>query len=375
MKIVTAIVPLALAALLTVTASSAAPPKKRTAKPPVKAAVPKLPPMPKPVHPGPHWAAAFSPDGTRLAVGAYQRIVLFDAATGAKQTELPVPGDAVRGLAFSKDGRYLAAGSGIPASGGTVVVFDVAAGKVVRTITGHFDTVETVAFAGNLLLSASNDEKVRVTDIGTGASVGVLAEHVGRCLAVAAPTQTSETDGGEIFVTGGTDNAVKVWDAKTRRVVVNFDQCASPVWSLAFLPRPGQFVAGAEDGRVRVFGVRADPDGRRGDGQRTGYLARTLQGHDGPVYAVAASADGKWIVSGAADRKVIVWNSGGGKAREMTEAKADIYSVSISPDSRLVAAAALDGKTRVYSLADGKLLLELPGGPPPKVSVPMAGKP
>lgn len=351
-------------------AATHAAPRKRAVQPAVKSVrrTPAKKPVrtapARPLRPGPNWSVAFSPDGARIAVGGYKRVTLYDAATGARIADWTGPGDAVRGLAFSRDGRYLAAGTGVPAQSGGVLVYDAATGKPARTLTNHLDTVEAVAFAGNRLLSAADDEKVCVTNITTGKRIGVLAEHVGRCLSVAVPVVTSEADGGDIFVTGGADSVIKVWDAQTRRVVVNFDQCASPVWSLAFLPRPGRFVAASGDGRLRVFGVRADPDGRAGDGQRTGFVARTIDAHAGTAYAVAASPDGKWIVSGGADKKAVIWREDGGKLREMAEAAGDIYAVAVSPDSRRVAAASLDGKTRVYNIEDGKLLLELPGGAP-----------
>ena len=351
-------------ALVAAGAAQAAPRKKRapSAAPAAKAARPA--PAPKPVHPGPAWSVAFSPDGKRIAVGGYKRVVLYAADTGEKLAQWPVVSDAVRSLTFSPDGRYLAAGTGVPAKSGGVVVYNAATGKPARIVTGHYDTVEAVAFSGTTVLSAGNDEKVRLTDLGSGKPLGVLSDHVGRCLAVAVPTKTSDADGGEIFVTGAADNTVKVWDAKTRRVVVNFDQCASPVWSLAFLPRAGQFVAAAADGKLRWFGVRADPDGKAGDGQREGYLSRTIDAHPGGVYAVAVAPDGKRLVSGGADKKLNVWNEGGGRHKQMADAAGDIYGVAVSPDSKLVAAASSDGKTRVYAMEDGKLLLQLPGGIP-----------
>lgn len=348
-------------------ASAAAPPKKKPAPAEKTAAIKAAPapsPVRKPVHPGPAWSVAFSPDGTRIAVGGYRKVTLYDAQTGAKQAEWVVSQDAVRTLAFSADGTRLAAGTGVPGVSGSAVVLDAASGKPVRTVSGHFDTVEAVAFAGNWLLSAGNDEKVRVTDLGSGKAVGVLGEHTGRCLSVAVPAKTTEADGGEIFATGGADNAVKIWDAKTRRVVVNFDQSQGPVWALAaFHNRPGRFVAGSGDGQVRFFGVRADRDGKAGE--RTGFVERAVNAHAGSVYAVAVAPSDAFLVSGGSDKKAVLWNAGGGKRREWTEAQGDVWGVAVSPDSKRVAAASLDGKTRVYEAESGKLIWELPLAPVP----------
>jgi WD40 repeat protein len=346
-------------------AAAAAPPKKGAPKrtvpakaAPVKAAVA---PPPKPVAPPPMWAVAFSPDGARLAVGTYRRVLVYDAATGAKVADYPVSRDAVRAVAFSPDGKLLAAGTGIPGDSGAAVVVEAATGKAVRTVQGHADTVEALAWADDAtLLAAADDEKVSVTDVGTGKAVGTLAEHVGRCLSVAVPTKISDAAGGAIFATGGADKMVKIWDAKARRVVVNFDQAQCPVWCLAPLTaRPGAFVGGGDDGKLRWFTVRTVGKGTDGIAERSGSVERTIEAHDGPVYSVAPAPNDRFFVSGGADRRVVQWNPGGGKRREWTDAARDVWGVAVSPDAKRIAAASLDGRTRVYDAENGALVFTL----------------
>lgn len=327
--------------------------------------LPALPPL-KAVSVPPMWAVAYSPDGTRLAVGTYRRVLVFDATTGAKTGDYLLSSDAIRSVAFSPDGKAIAVGTGVPARSGSIMLLDSASGKLLRTIQDHDDTIDALAWEGNnLLLTAANDESVGVNDTATGKTVATLTEHIGRCLSVAVPTKTDADNGGEIFATGGADKAVKIWDAKLRRVVVNFDQCPGAVWCLAAAPRAGTFVAGCEDGKLRIFQVRAD--GKRRDkapadepDPRTGYMAREQAASEGPLYAVACAPDSSRIVSGGADGKVIVWNGdAGGRQREMKEAKRDIWSVAVSPDSKRVAAASLDGHVRVYDLATGTLVFTI----------------
>jgi hypothetical protein len=181
------------------------------------------------------------------------------------------------------------------------------------------------------------------------------------------PKVLGDAQGGAIFATGGADKMLKVWDAGLRRVVVNFDQCGSPVWALSSTPYPGQFVAGAGDGSVRLFQVTTVTDQKSppppGEPQpRSGYQARDMRGHEGPVYAVAA--DARHLYSGGEDGKVIVWNYGGGKVKEFADARSDIWSVSVSPDGKFLAAASRDGKARVYHIDRGLLYWELPFAPP-----------
>jgi len=347
----------------------AAPPAKRPA-----ATAPKLEPAaaanapastvaPKPARPAPAWSVAFSPDGKSVAVGGYKRVTLYDATTGKRTAQWVVSPDAVRTLAYSPDGKMLAAGGGSPAQSGTATLVDAATGKPVRALKHHTDTVEALAFSGNFLLTAADDESVRIADVSTGKTVATLSEHVGRCLSVAVPAKTEEAAGGAIFATGGADNMVKVWDAGMRRVVVNFDQAQSPVWSLAALNSPGRFVAACGDGSVRLFSVRkANEAPSPGEPQpRNGSQDRVMgNAHPGGVYSIAVAPDDAFLVTGGADGSAALWDLNGGRKKSMADAKGAVWGVAVSPDGKKVAAASEDGTARVYDSESGKLLLELP---------------
>ncbi len=354
----------------------AAPPKKKsTVKPAAIATKPAVPiktsaaAAVKPQHPAPHWAVAFSPDASVLFVGTYQKVLRFDTKTGAKTADWKVSGDAIRALALSPDGTRLAVGTGLPAQSGSVIILDVQTGQIVKSMKAHADLVESVAWKSpGEVLSASDDEKVGLSDTATGQKEGSLTEHTGRALSVAVPVlppnakPDASAGGGDIFFTGGADKAVKVWDGQARRVVVNFDQSPGAVWALAAYPRPtGRVAAACDDGKVRVFVVRMDgakPASGNEPQARTGYLERTTNAHEGAVYCVAALGDGS-MLTGGADNKVILWAANGNKKKEWTEAQSDVWGVALSPDGALAAAASEDGMTRLYDTKTGNLLFTL----------------
>jgi len=84
-------------------------------------------------------------------------------------------------------------------------------------------------------------------------------------------------------------------------------------------------------------------------------------GHQGPVSALAVNSMRGLIASGGRDGIVRVWDlaSGAPMAPFMRHSDGPIYAVAVGADGRYIASAT-EGSARVWSAADGKLVLETP---------------
>ena len=131
----------------------------------------------------------FNPAANVLAVAAKEKdrpaLRLYDTASGRQISTIASIPHAIASLAFSRDGKSLAATFGdardgattaAPASGDTVVtIWDVAAGREAFTLT-HDSAVTGVAFApaGGLIATLGRDKNQYLWDARTGDKVATL---------------------------------------------------------------------------------------------------------------------------------------------------------------------------------------------------------
>jgi WD40 repeat protein len=156
-------------------------------------------------------AVAFARDGTLASAGSDNRVSLWarQGKDWQPRKTFPVPEGEVRSVAFSPNGETLAAGLRY----GTVRVWDVATGKVLKTFKEHVSDVWAVAFSpdGKLLASGDGDwdrpGEVHLHDTTSWARRHTLP-HTGEVLCVAFSPD------GLRLAAGSWDRTVRVWDMK-----------------------------------------------------------------------------------------------------------------------------------------------------------------
>ena len=140
-----------------------------------------------------------------------ETIRLWDAETGASKTTLTGHSDTVSSVAFSPNGATLASGSW----DGTIRLWDAETGAPKATLTGHRNNVSSVAFSPNGAILASGggwDETIRLWDAETGVRKATLTGHRGSVYSVAFRPN------GATLASGSFDETIRLWELPTTRV-------------------------------------------------------------------------------------------------------------------------------------------------------------
>jgi WD40 repeat protein len=292
------------------------------------------------------FSLAWQPDGKLIAVGGFKEVRLVDGATGRTVATLPGHVQEVRSVAFSHDGKWLAAAGGLPARRGEVKIWDVGQRTVIRTIQGHKDCIYAAAFSpdGKWLATTGYEKLIKIWDTSTGEEIRTLKDHIDAVFALAF------TADGKRLLSGAADRTVKVWDPATGERLYTLGEPLDGINTIALDPTGRMVAAGGLDKTVRVWEL----------GEKSGKLLHSLIAHEDAILKLAWSPDGKTIVSSAADRTVKVL-----RADDLTEIKTLTgqpdwaYGVEFSPDGRTLAVGRFDGSLSLYDSAQYRDTLEL----------------
>jgi WD40 repeat protein len=253
-------------------------------------------------HTGKVYCVRFSPDGKKLVSGSEREEIfrVWDTATGKElsrfQRKTNEDGQTlearVSAVAWSPDGTLLISAH----DQGSLLLWDVASGKQIRTFKGHEGIVQSLAFSpdGKWLLSGGIDRTVRLWDVETAEECGHFGDATDsvKCVAFAP-------DGRSLAASiGDYEGAVYLWDFKTSRQIAKLAAPKGRVYQIAFSPDSKLLAGTGGDNALVVWEVATRQERCRFPGHSSGGLA------------LAFAPDGRKIASGSQDTTVMLWELG-----------------------------------------------------------------
>jgi WD40 repeat protein len=289
-------------------------------------------------------SVAVSPSGELIAsAGADGTVKLWRMSDGTLLRTLTGHEGDANGVAFSPDGSLVASAG----ADGTVRVWRVQDGQLQHTLTQGGGIVLSVAFApnGQLLASGGEDGTVKLWRVATGVEERTIPAHDLWVSSVAFSPD------GSLLASASADGTVKLWQVTTGQLERTIEAHNLWVTSVAFSPDGQLLASSGEDGTVKLWRV-AD-----------GELTRTLNySPDAPAFSVAFSSDGSQLAAGGGANYIRVWRvSDGTLQRTLTGHTAQVVSVVFAPSSPLLVSGGADSTIRVWQADTGALLRTLTG--------------
>jgi WD40 repeat protein len=196
------------------------------------------------------YSLVFSPDGIHVAAGIWGNTVkLYSTKDGQLHGSFTRKKDvlAVYCVDFSPDGHFLASGSS-----GTIPIWDVASGKLDRECTGFDQNVYALSFSpdGTMLASGGVDRALRVWDARTCRIIYILKGHERpvKCVRFLAKTPS-------ILVSASIDNTVRFWDITSGTCISTFKAHGDGIDCMALAPDGKTLATGSRDGTVKVWRI------------------------------------------------------------------------------------------------------------------------
>ena len=158
---------------------------------------------------------AWTHDGKRFAVSfrsSLKEILLYDhPETNPSAPSMKLRGDegSIHLLSFQHDGAQLIS----VASDRTIQLWDLATGKLTKTLKGHTERINCLALNRfhPRIASAGNDNLIKVWHATTGVNLATLQGHKGSVTS-ALWLGKSETNHQSLLVSASSDTTIKLWD-------------------------------------------------------------------------------------------------------------------------------------------------------------------
>jgi WD40 repeat protein len=319
---------------------------------------------------------AYSSDGTRLLTTCFSSALqdvtrLWDAATGAGLWALPTHGTYLYDAAWSPDGTRVA----VVSDNGSARIWDASTGEELLTLQGYLSTPFPLTTSGaawspdgTRIVTRTADHTARVWDTTTGTELLTLSDEEQVSHVSWSPDGTRIlTDGGIACLWDATTgvqlltldhhvkrqapwspdgsrillhsagNKIRLSDAATGAEMVTFEGHEDNIWHATWSPDGTRVLTASDDKTARVWDAA------------TGAEMVTCRGHEDGVRHATWSPDGTRVLTASDDKTARVWDAvSGAELIPLVGHRKSVIAVAWSPDGKWIATSSWDGTTRIW---------------------------
>ncbi len=270
---------------------------------------------------------AWSPDGKILVSGGYRSVLAFNTSSWTQTQQIGAPLEGrITALTFLPDNNTLIIADGAPAERGIVHFWSLSSNKSLAKLEGHSDNILAMAISpdGKLLATGGADNNAKVWDVSTRQEIAKLEGHTSHVMALAF-----NPDGTQL-ATGGADKELKVWDVRSKEQLIQLGKKSAAVTGLRWSADGSKLHAISDLGEPAVYTELKSHDGVRYNAEAGKESKLTAAG--GPLFSLATSSDASVLYAGSESGTLLVWDKAG-KVTPFTQVAAGSEVVSAKPAS------------------------------------------
>ncbi|KAF8980659.1 ubiquitin-protein transferase activating protein [Entomortierella lignicola] len=275
-----------------------------------------------------------------LAIGLDKSVYIWDAESGHAESLVTLPGntDAIASVSWACDGLYLAVGT----FDGDTQIWDIETKTKVRSMAGHVARVGVLAWDKHILSSGCRDGSIWNHDVRIqNHKVAELSNHTNEVCGL-----TWRADGQQL-ASGGNDNLVNIWDARSTVPKYTKPNHTAAVKALAWCPWQNNLLAsggGTYDKQIHFWNTT------------TGARVNTLN-TGSQVTSIIWSTEYKEFMSshGYPDNNISIYGYPSmNKIIDIPAHESRILHTALSPDGQTVATVASDENLKFWKLFEKK---------------------
>ncbi len=286
-----------------------------------------------PGHEGAVTAVDTFPEGQRIASAGWDGRVRIWGLDGAQLSSWRAHDESIEALRVAPDGEHLATG----AADHSVRIHEVATGRLVRLLTGHYGSVQGLAYSpdGAWLASAGDGGMVYLWDLVSGERRTILDER--------SPTAVGFGPTGDRLAVAwsrGEEGHLRVLGLPGGEVVFERVVPGLELAQVAFGPLGRSLYGVARDGRVLGWDLSG------------GEVTAPLQ-LEGRGRAVAVHPDGRWVAASSTGSSLAVVDAPTGSAVSLSGHRGTVEELAFDATGTLLVSAGFDGTVRTWDPLTG----------------------